>query len=54
VDAADRVNNRIQVFRSDGTFLREVFIARPTRAHGVVYEVEFSPDREQPKAQSLS
>ena len=47
VYAADRVNNRIQTFRSDGTFLREVFIARPTRAQGVVYEVELSPDREQ-------
>ena len=47
VYAADRVNNRIQAFRADGTFLNEVFIARQTAAQGVVYEVAFSPDPEQ-------
>ena len=47
VYAADRRNNRIQVFRPDGTFLEEVFIARRTRGFGVTYEVEFSPDGDQ-------
>jgi hypothetical protein len=28
VYVADRTNNRLQVFRTDGTFVKEVFIAR--------------------------
>ena len=44
VYAADRVNNRIQVFRKDGTFVREAFLAPRTLAMGSVWDLEFSPD----------
>ena len=41
---ADRVNNRIQVFKPDGTFVKEGFIARTTAAMGSAYDVDLSPD----------
>ena len=44
VYVADRVNNRIQVFRKDGRFVREAFIARATRAMGAVWDVALSRD----------
>jgi DNA-binding beta-propeller fold protein YncE len=48
VYVADRSNNRIQVFRPDGTFVKEAFIARevgtPT---GTVVTLAFSPDKAQ-------
>ncbi len=47
VYAADRVNNRIQVFRKDGTFVQEAFIARRTLSTGSVWDIELSPDPEQ-------
>jgi DNA-binding beta-propeller fold protein YncE len=48
VYVADRTNNRLQVFRTDGTFLREIFIARNTlQQEGTVHNFAFSPDREQ-------
>ena len=47
VYVADRINNRIQVFRKDGTFVREAFIARATRAMGSVWDLVLSRDREQ-------
>src|SRR5262245_28699775 len=38
VYAADRTNNRFQVFRLDGTFVREIFVARNTlQAEGTVH-----------------
>lgn len=40
----DRVNNRIQVFRPDGTFVREAFIAPKTLAFGAVQAIGVSPD----------
>ncbi len=40
----DRVNNRLQVFRPDGTFVKEAFLARRTRASGAVWDVAFSKD----------
>ncbi len=43
---ADRGNNRIQIFRKDGTFVKEVFIAKETRS-GTVWDIELSPDEEQ-------
>jgi DNA-binding beta-propeller fold protein YncE len=43
----DRVNDRIQVFKPDGTFVREVFIAKNTKASGSVWDVAFSPDPQQ-------
>jgi DNA-binding beta-propeller fold protein YncE len=48
VYAADRTNNRFQVFRLDGTFVREVFIARNTlQAEGTVHHFVLSPDKAQ-------
>lgn len=43
----DRVNDRLQVFRADGTFVREVFIAKHTKASGSVWDVAFSKDPQQ-------
>jgi len=48
VYVADRSNNRIQVFRPDGTFVREAFVAREVATPtGTVVTMAFSPDREQ-------
>jgi hypothetical protein len=48
VYVADRTNNRFQVFRLDGTFVKEVFIARNTlQAEGTVHHFAFSPDKAQ-------
>lgn len=48
VYVADRTNNRLQVFRLDGTFLREVFIARNTlQNEGTVHNFGFSHDQAQ-------
>ena len=43
----DRVNDRIQVFRPDGTFVKEQFIARRSLADGSVWDIAFSGDPEQ-------
>jgi DNA-binding beta-propeller fold protein YncE len=43
----DRANDRIQVFRPDGTFVKEVFIAKRTKASGSVWDVAFSRDPQQ-------
>ena len=43
----DRVNDRVQVFKKDGTFVKEVFIARNTRGDGSVFDIAFSKDPEQ-------
>ena len=43
----DRVNDRIQVFRPDGTFVKEVFIAKNTLGDGAVWDVAFSKDPQQ-------
>jgi DNA-binding beta-propeller fold protein YncE len=45
VYVCDRGNNRFQIFRKDGTFVREVFIARTTAGAGSVWDIEFSPDQ---------
>ena len=47
VYVADRVNNRIQAFRTDGTFVREAFLARPSLGFGTAYDVELSADPQQ-------
>jgi len=48
VYVADRTNNRIQTFRLDGTFVKEVFIARNTlQAEGTAYTFAMSPDKDQ-------
>jgi DNA-binding beta-propeller fold protein YncE len=44
VYVCDRTSNRLQVFRLDGTYVREVYIARDSRADGAVWDVAFSRD----------
>jgi DNA-binding beta-propeller fold protein YncE len=43
----DRVNDRIQVFKKDGTFIKEVFIAKRTLGDGSVWDIAFSKDTQQ-------
>ncbi|HEX4998588.1 MAG TPA: hypothetical protein VFY29_10185, partial [Terriglobia bacterium] len=43
----DRTNDRIQVFRKDGTFVKEGFIAPRTLGGGSVWDVAFSRDAAQ-------
>ncbi len=43
----DRANDRLQVFKPDGTFVREQFFARNTRGAGAVWDIVFSKDPEQ-------
>jgi DNA-binding beta-propeller fold protein YncE len=38
------VNDRIQVFRKDGTFVQEAFIAKETFGSGSVWDIGFSVD----------
>ncbi len=47
VYVCDRVNDRIQVFRKDGTFVKEVFIAKRTLGDGSVWDIAFSRDPQQ-------
>jgi hypothetical protein len=47
VYVCDRTNDRIQVFRKDGSFVREVFIAKNTLGSGSVWDIAFSPDPDQ-------
>jgi DNA-binding beta-propeller fold protein YncE len=47
VYVCDRVNNRIQVFQLDGTFVTEKQIAPATRGDGAVWDIAFSRDPEQ-------
>lgn len=47
VYVCDRVNNRIQVFQKDGTFVREFFVARDTLGNGSTWDVDVSPDQQQ-------
>ncbi len=44
VYVCDRTNDRIQVFRKDGTFVREGFVAKQTLGSGSVWDIAFSPD----------
>ena len=45
VYVADRVNDRIQVFKRDGTFVREGFVAARTLLAGSASGLAFSPDQ---------
>jgi len=47
VYVCDRANNRVQVFRRDGTFVREKQIAPRTLGDGAVWDLAFSKDPEQ-------
>lgn len=43
----DRPNDRIQVFKPDGTFVKEVFIKKNTLGDGSVWDIAFSKDPQQ-------
>lgn len=43
----DRTNDRIQVFRPDGTFVKEHFYEKQTRGSGSVWDIAFSRDAQQ-------
>jgi len=47
VYVCDRSNNRIQVFRKDGTFVKEMFIEKNTLANGSVWDLEIWNDPKQ-------
>jgi len=47
VYVCDRPNDRIQIFTREGKFVREVFVARETRADGSVWDIAFSKDADQ-------
>ena len=47
VYVCDRTNNRVQVFRRDGSFVKEFFVEKGTRANGAVWEVALWPDPDQ-------
>lgn len=47
VYVCDRGSNRIQVFRPDGTFVREAVVAPQTLAQGSTWDISFSNDAEQ-------
>lgn len=43
----DRANDRIQVFKPDGTFVKEHFYEKQTRGSGSVWDLAFSADPQQ-------
>jgi hypothetical protein len=43
----DRANNRLQVFRPDGSFVKEAFFAKDTLGSGSAWDTAFSRDPEQ-------
>src|SRR4029453_4353211 len=47
VYVCDRLNNRIQVFQKNGTFVMEFFSDRNTLGNGSAYNAALSPDRKQ-------
>ena len=47
VYVCDRVNDRVQVFRKDGTFVKEAFFEKKTLRSGSVWDITFSRDPQQ-------
>jgi DNA-binding beta-propeller fold protein YncE len=47
VYVCDRTNDRMQIFRKDGTFVSEHIYEKDTRGTGSVYDLVFSPDQAQ-------
>ena len=47
VYVCDRRNNRIQVFRKDGTFVKEAIVAKETKKEGSAWAIAFSNDAKQ-------
>jgi hypothetical protein len=44
VYVCDRMNDRIQVFKKDGSFVKEMFVEKNTLANGSVWDLEIWPD----------
>ncbi len=44
VYVCDRRNDRIQVFKKDGTFVKEAFVSKNTLGNGSVWDIAFSSD----------
>jgi DNA-binding beta-propeller fold protein YncE len=47
VYVCDRVNDRIQVFKTDGTFVKEWFYEKNTLGNGAVWDIAIWPDPKQ-------
>jgi len=47
VYVCDRQSDRIQVFKKDGTFVKEAFVSRSTRGEGSVWDIALSKDPQQ-------
>ena len=47
VYVCDRQSDRLQVFKPDGTFVKEAFYAKNTRGAGAVWDIVFSKDPKQ-------
>lgn len=47
VYVCDRKNDRIQVFKKDGTFLKEAFVSKTTTGDGSVWDIALSNDPQQ-------
>jgi DNA-binding beta-propeller fold protein YncE len=47
VYVCDRKNDRIQVFKQDGTFVKEAFVSKTTGLAGSVWDIAFSTDAAQ-------
>jgi len=47
VYVCDRANDRIQVFKKDGTYIKEAQIAKRTLGDGVTFDIAFSKDPQQ-------
>ena len=47
VYVCDRLNDRLQVFKADGTYVKEVFMSKNTKLSGSVWDVAFSRDPQQ-------
>jgi DNA-binding beta-propeller fold protein YncE len=47
VYVCDRQNDRLQVFKTDGTFMKEAFYAKNTKGAGAVWDIVFSKDPQQ-------
>jgi len=45
VYVCDRSNSRFQIFRRDGSFEREIFVAKVASGGGTVADLDFSPDQ---------
>jgi hypothetical protein len=47
VYVCDRANNRIQVFKKDGTYVKEAWVQRDSIGDGAIFDMDFSKDAQQ-------